>query len=212
MTPDALLAAWRDTCEALGLRRDDGQDLTLGRALLAAWSEPQRHYHAAQHLGECLAALAQWRTLAQEPELLAMALWFHDAVYDPRAPDNEARSAVWACEALTALGLPAGACERVAQLVLATQDHRASDADMGLLLDLDLAVLAAAPARYAEYERQIRAEYAFVPEPDFRAGRHRILADFLARPRLFVTEALHAAWDAPARANLRRACEALASA
>jgi predicted metal-dependent HD superfamily phosphohydrolase len=212
MTPDALLAAWRETCEALGLRRGDGQDLALGRALLAAWSEPQRHYHATQHLGECLDALAQWRTLAREPELLALALWFHDAVYDPRALDNEARSAAWAREALTALGLPVGACERVAQMVLATQDHRAVDEDMGLLLDLDLAILAAAPDRYAEYERQIRAEYAFVPEPDFHAGRRRILAGFLARPRLFVTEALHAAWDAPARANLQRACAALASA
>ncbi len=210
MSEPALLAAWRTTCASLGLRDGPGQDLTLGRALIAAWSEPQRHYHALQHLQECLAALDRWRHLAQSPELLALALWFHDAVYDPQARDNEARSADWARQALPALGLPADQAERVAQLVLATQDHRATDADMGLLLDLDLAVLAAPAARYAEYERQIRAEYAFVPEPDFRAGRHRILAGFLARPRLFVTEALHAAWDAPARANLRQACAAFA--
>lgn len=205
--PD-LLEAWRSTCEALGIR----QDLTLVEALLAAWSEPQRHYHALQHLRECLDALAQWRHLAREPGLLALALWFHDAVYDPQAPDNEARSADWVRAALPALGLPAPACERVARLVLATRDHVASDADMGLLLDLDLAILAAPAARFAEYEGQIRAEYAFVPEPDFRAGRRRILQGFLARERLFVTEALHQAWDATARANLRQACEALLAA
>ena len=210
MRAAALLEAWQATCTALGLRPAEGQDLTLGRTLIAAWSEPQRHYHALQHLEECLAQLARWRHLAQSPELLALALWFHDAVYDPQARDNEARSAAWAREALTALGLPPSDCARVSQLVLATQHHVATDADMGLLLDLDLAVLAAPAARYAEYERQIRAEYAFVPEPDFRAGRHRILAGFLARPRLFVIDALHAAWDAPARANLRAACEALA--
>ena len=200
-----LRAAWLATCAELSIR----QDLTLFEQLLRAWSEPQRHYHALQHLRECLAALAQWGHLAREPGLLALALWFHDAVYDPRAPDNEARSADWARAALPELGLPAEAVERVARLVLATRDHVASDADMGLLLDLDLAILAAPAARLAEYERQIRAEYAFVPEPDFRAGRQRILQGFLARERLFVTPALHEAWDAPARANLRRACEAL---
>ena len=99
--------------------------------------------------------------------------------------------------------------ERVARLVLATRDHVASDADMGLLLDIDLAILAAPAERFAEYERQVRAEYAFVQEAAFRAGRHRILSGFLARPRLFVTEALNAAWDAAARRNLRAACAAL---
>ncbi|MBB2483680.1 N-methyl-D-aspartate receptor NMDAR2C subunit [Mitsuaria sp. WAJ17] len=202
--PD-LRAAWLATCEALAVR----QDMTLCEQLLKAWNEPQRHYHSLQHLRECLATLARCRQLAREPELLALALWFHDAVYDPRAPDNEARSADWARAALPALGLAGEACGRVARLVLATRDHLASDADMGLLLDMDLAILAAPAERFAEYEGQIRAEFAFVPEPDFRAGRRLILQGFLARERLFVTEAMHAAWDARARANLRQACEAL---
>ncbi|HLO95774.1 MAG TPA: N-methyl-D-aspartate receptor NMDAR2C subunit, partial [Burkholderiaceae bacterium] len=103
-----LRAAWLATCAELSIR----QDLTLFERLLAAWDQPQRHYHARQHLSECLAALAQWRHLAREPGLLALALWFHDGVYEPRAPDNEARSADWAREALPALGLPPAACER----------------------------------------------------------------------------------------------------
>ncbi len=207
-SPADLLEAWSATAGTLGLR----QDLTLADRLLAAWAEPQRRYHTVQHLRECLQALAQWRQLAQAPELLALALWFHDAVYDPQAADNEIRSADWARDALLAWGLPAEACERVAQLVLATRDHRAVDADMGLLLDLDLAILAAPTERFVEYERQIREEYAFVPAPAFRAGRQRILSGFLARPRLFATDALHAAWDARARRNLQSACAALACA
>ena len=203
-----LLQAWSTTAQELGLR----QDLTLAGQLLQSWAEPQRRYHSLQHLRECLQTLAQWRHLAQAPALLALALWFHDAVYDPQATDNEARSADWARAALPGLGLPAAACERVAELVLATRDHVAGDADMGLLMDIDLAILAAPPQRFAEYERQIREEYAFVPAAAFKTGRHRILAAFLARPRLFVTEALHAAWHAAARRNLQAACAALASA
>jgi predicted metal-dependent HD superfamily phosphohydrolase len=206
--PPDLVEAWVSKVRALGLR----QDLTLLGQLLRSWAEPQRRYHTLQHLRECLHALDQWRHLARAPELLVLALWFHDAVYDPQAADNETRSADWARAALPALGLPAEGCRRVAELVLATRDHQAADADMGLLLDLDLAILAAGPERFAEYERQIREEYAFVPEEAFKTGRHRILSGFLGRPRLFVTEALHAAWDAAARRNLQAACAALASA
>lgn len=64
--------------------------------LLAAWSEPHRHYHTLQHLGECL---ANFRTLAHLPEHpleVRLALWFHDAIYELGRHDNEARSADWA--------------------------------------------------------------------------------------------------------------------
>ena len=81
---------------------------------------------------------------------------------------------------------------------------------MALLVDLDLAILAAPAERYAAYAAAIRREYAHVPEDQFRAGRAAVLAGFLARPRLYASPALAARWEAPARANLAAECAALA--
>ena len=99
-------------------------------------------------------------------------------------------------------------------LVLATRGHEtvAGDADTQLLLDIDLAVLGSAPARFAEYGSQIRAEYAHVPEADFRRGRAQVLSGFLARPRIYATAAFHDALEHRARENLAQALAVLAAA
>ncbi len=46
------------------------------------------------------ALLAEYRHLAAKPAELAMAFYFHDAVYDPFLPDNEERSAALAAGTL----------------------------------------------------------------------------------------------------------------
>lgn len=187
-------------------------DRGLLNQLVAAYSEQHRHYHTLQHLRECLAYWDAAAPLARRPAEVELALWFHDAVYDPRRTDNEERSAEWAARALRAAGCDEPAAQRVHALVLATRSHEAAgdDPDTAVLLDVDLAILGAAPARFAEYERQIRAEYAHVTDHDFREGRSRILAGFLARPRIYATAAFHDALEQRARINLQAALETLA--
>lgn len=72
------------------------------------------------------------------------------------------------------------------------------------MTDIDLAILGAPQARFDEYEDQIRREYAWVPEADFRAGRARILESFLARPRIFQTRHFNARLEESARENMAR--------
>ena len=132
-----------------------------------------------------------------------MALWFHDAVYDLQAHDNEQRSADLAAAALQAAGVPDEAVGRVVALILATR-HTGVPAtqDEQLLVDIDLGILGAGPARFAEYERQIREEYAFVPEALFRSARRSILQGFLDRPVLYGTAHFRDRLEARARVNL----------
>jgi predicted metal-dependent HD superfamily phosphohydrolase len=199
---------WGRMWTALGARAINGG---LFNQLVRAYGEPQRHYHTLQHLRECLAHWEAASPLARRPEEVELALWFHDAVYDPQRADNEERSAEWAHASVLAAGCAPEVADRVAALVRATAGHEApaDDPDAQLLLDIDLAILGAGEARFAEYERQVRAEYAHVPEPQFRAGRARILAGFLARPRLYATQAFHDALEQRARANLGHALAAL---
>ena len=199
---------WRRLWTALGVEVVPGG---LFNQLVRAYGEPQRHYHTLQHLRECLAHFDAASALARRPEEVELAVWFHDAVYDPQRHDNEQRSADWARSSIVAAGCDAAVAERVAQLVLATARHEApaDDPDAQLLLDIDLAILGAAPARFDEYERQVRAEYAHVGETEFRGGRARVLAGFLARPRLYGTQPFHDALEQRARDNIARSLSAL---
>jgi predicted metal-dependent HD superfamily phosphohydrolase len=88
--------------------------------------------------------------------------------------------------------------------VLATQHHQADahDADAWLFLDLDLSILAQTPERYQAYTEAVRAEYAWVDDARYRAGRAAVLRSFIDRDAIYRTPELHAAWEAPARANL----------
>jgi predicted metal-dependent HD superfamily phosphohydrolase len=195
------------------LWREFGADPVPGglyNQLVGAYSEQHRHYHTLQHLRDCLAHLDAAASLAQRPGEVELALWFHDAIYDPRRADNEERSAEWAWRSILAAGLTEDVAQRVQAMVLATKGHEAGDdADTRLLLDIDLAILGSAPARFDEFGEQVRAEYAHVPGPEFRARRARVLAGFLARPRIYATAPFHDALEHRARENLTRTIAAL---
>lgn len=171
--------------------------------LLAAYTDPARGYHDARHLGEVLDRLDELTGASASFDRVAVALaaWFHDAVYDGR-PDAEERSAAWAETALA--GHRPGLVAEVARLVRLTETHRpaADDPNGCALSDADLAILAATPTRYAEYLVDVRREYAHVPDADFRAGRAAILADLLAKPWLFHTAFAREHWEQVARANI----------
>ncbi|MGJ7497635.1 HD domain-containing protein [Variovorax sp. RT4R15] len=202
MTPSDFEACWGGAWAALELHPPPG----LLDELLARYAEPQRRYHTLQHLGECLAGFEREQAHAVRPGEVTLALWFHDAIYDVQGHDNEARSADWARVALQRAGASDAVAERVHALVMATcHDARPVDADARLLVDIDLSILGAPPPRFAEYERQIRAEYAHVPPATFEPRRREILGRFLARDPLYLTPGLRAACEAQARVNLRAA-------
>ena len=206
MTPQALHANWTAAWQALGVAApDDALRLELQRR----YGEPQRHYHTMQHLGECLAWFDREQALAERPGEVALALWFHDAIYDVHAHDNEARSADWARQALQAAGASGAAAERVHALVMATRHDAVPEGrDAELLIDIDLSILGAERARFDEYERQVHAEYGFVPEEIRLPRRRAILQRFLDRPAIYATPRLHALLEARARENLQRSIAA----
>ena len=201
------LDAWRGIWRELGAQTFNGG---LMNQLVAAYSERHRHYHTLQHLRECLAHADAVRTLAKHPAEVELALWFHDAVYDPRRTDNEERSARWAHASVLAAGCDAAIADRVSALVIATAGHHASDdVDTQLLVDIDLSILGASYARFDEYERQVRLEYAHVDDAAFRAGRLKFVTGMLARPAIYATQVYREALEPRARENLQRSKAAL---
>lgn len=174
------------------------------------YAEPHRAYHTLFHLEECFARFEEAEPLAERPGEVLVALWYHDAVYDTHAADNEARSAELAIGALGPTGADEATRHRVVDLILATRHDKAPHTgDAALIADIDLAILGASESRFEEYEAQIRREYSWVPEPLFRETRARLLSAWLDRPAIYATEQFRKRFEAPARRNLRRSVSRL---
>ena len=180
--------------------------------LRARYAEPHRAYHTQAHIDMMLAGLQALGEAIAHPAAVELAIWYHDAVYDPAATDNEACSAALLRAELDGLAEPALLGQAEA-LVRATANHAlptglpfALESDAALFLDLDMAVLGAEGSAYAAYENGIASEYVPVHGLlPFRTGRARFLRTMLDRRRLFLSEHYHRRCDAAARRNMQEA-------
>lgn len=172
--------------------------------LQTRYQEPQRAYHTLAHIQALLELWQEYQAEFQDPLSVGLAIWFHDAIYNPRKGKNELYSARLAKRQLGQMGAAAAQQERVAELVMATAGHKAdpNDGDALLFLDLDLSILGAEPEVYTAYLAQIRREYRFVPGFLYTRARLRFVRGWLARPRLFMSGVGQSRWEAAARVNL----------
>ncbi|MEV6691865.1 metal-dependent phosphohydrolase [Micromonospora sp. NPDC051196] len=202
-----LIERWRAAVRAAGAAEPAAIE-AVGTELLERWREPHRRYHTVDHLAAVLDVVDRYASAGPRPDLVRLAAWCHDAVYDPRAPGdrNERDSAALAGTLLTRAGLPDPEVTEVRRLVLLTAGHRVdpADADGVLLCDADLAVLAAPEPEYDRYATAIRQEYAHVPPADYRIGRAQVLTNLLALPTIFRLPTPASQWEPRARANLAR--------
>ncbi len=202
-TPDRWAQVWRQGTTA-------GDPQPVYQELVSRYSEPQRHYHNLTHIGECLAEFDSARQLAKDPVAVELAIWFHDAVYDPHAADNEERSADLGQQRIMQAGGGAELGKAVATLVLATKTHNpALHPDAPLLVDVDLSILGQPNERFQEYEAHIRREYEWVPGETFKVKRAEILERFLARDRIYATDHFFAKYEQQARSNLQNSIHSL---
>ena len=174
------------------------------------YGEPQRHYHTWAHIEALLSLFEEVRGSLFDAAAVEAALYYHDAVYDPRSDDNERQSAALLRRDGAGV-LSADSLARAVKLVEATAEHRPPEGltgpaleDARLFLDMDLSILAAPWPAFCAYESAIRAEYGHVGDRDFQAGRRALLQTFLKRDRLYLSDHFTARFEAPARQNLRR--------
>lgn len=179
----------------------------MDAALLAAaeafalpyYTERPRAYHNAEHVRAVLHALDSRQVLTP---VLALAVWGHDLIYDPRKHDNEQQSADVFDGWLAGQGAPADLRAEIHALILATRHAApATTRSEALLIDADLSILGADAGAFAAYDTAIRREYGHVPGLLYRMGRKKILRGFLDRAQIFTTPEF-AGLEAQARVNL----------
>ncbi|QIA23855.1 hypothetical protein [Mesorhizobium sp. AA22] len=190
-------------------------DEPLKHELSALYRAEGRHYHSLAHIEAMLALTGHYQASLYDPEAVEAAIWFHDAIYDSRAKDNEARSAALAEKKLAGRS-DTERLDRIAAMIIATATHELPHfddenavRDAALFLDMDLAILGATPDAFDAYEQAVRREYGWVEEPMWRAGRSAVLKSFLARPHIFHTEEFRQRFEVQARQNMARSLKAL---
>jgi predicted metal-dependent HD superfamily phosphohydrolase len=207
-----LLAHWQALGQALGC--DTPAWRAEGQRLLRSWARWPRAYHDTSHLWACLrhgqAVQDQQPGALDNPHAVALALWYHDAIYWPWSQHNEERSAAWASRFILSQGLPDTLAQTVRQHILDTRHTPGPlTGDAQWVVDIDLAILGQGDAVYRDFERNVRREYFFVRWPSYVAGRSAVLRGFLDRPRIYGTDLFYQRYEAQARANLRCALAAL---
>ena len=197
----ALQELWRQLAEPYGAACVD----SAWKGLRKAYAARARHYHNFTHIQALLNWAARYQARLVQYDAVRFAIWYHDAIYQTRKPDNEERSATLAEQELQRLKVPAGIIQTVAQMIRATKTHQADELpeDGRWFLDFDLSILGSAPDVYQAYSQAIRREYRWVPALSYRRGRRQVLERFLQREQLFFTTPMRQELETQARTNLR---------
>ena len=184
--------------------------LALWQDIAVRYNETQRAYHTLDHLKQLFGQFEQIKPCLHEPHLIALALYYHDVIYDPRCSDNELKSAEYAIEALRC-SLSEDQCQSIYALIMMTATHQIDTlahedkiSDTAYLLDMDLSILGAPWSEYDQYAQAVRKEYVHVAKENYRVGRITVLEKLLAHSSLYLTAYYHKRLEEQARKNIKR--------
>ncbi|MFB2924264.1 hypothetical protein [Aerosakkonema funiforme] len=182
--------------------------------LTAAYTSTERFYHNLAHILQVIERVEMMRSHSQNFAALEFAAWFHDVIYDPKAKDNEEKSATYTADVLSSLAIPRETIDTAVNLILATQNHHpiANSIDSQIFLDADLSILGSFETEYRNYAQAIRQEYSWLSDAEYRLGRKQVLEKFLQRERIYFTEQMFATLEVKARQNIQEEIKSLLEA
>ncbi|WAI86992.1 hypothetical protein SC65A3_00442 [Psychrobacter sp. SC65A.3] len=182
----------------------------LWQDIAVRYNESQRAYHSLQHIQQLFLQFEKIKHQLHEPHIIALALYYHDIIYDPRRSDNELKSAEYAVEALKGY-LSAEQCQHIYALIMMTATHELHEcldtdtvSDAAYFLDMDLSILGTPWSEYQVYAQAVRQEYRHIANEDYRTGRIAVLQKLLAHPVLYLTAYYHNQFEVQARDNIKR--------
>lgn len=196
-----------------------GQFTTNEQLISDSWKQIEQHYteknrayHNLTHINNMLEEAAKFDEKITDKEVVLLAIWFHDIIYDSMSKTNEKNSAELAKKILSQTNLSPERIQKCYDLILLTvkhQPHETAHLDDKLLVDFDLEILSRDWEAYKIYSEQVRKEYWMYPAPLFKNGRKKAMGKFLERPTIYQTPFYQEAKEAKARNNIKREMEEL---
>lgn len=183
---------WREDTEVATRIFDD---------LVRRYSTEKRHYHSLSHIEMMLSLAEQNQTAIKQWEATFFAVWFHDAIQGMLI-NGEQESAELCQQSLAQLNVPNYISNTAFKMICATKHHTATcEADLGIFLDLDLAILGSPWPDYQKYANKTRLEYA-IPSWLFKRGRVDFLRKKLATTTIFNSQVFQQKYEKRARENI----------
>ena len=169
------------------------------------YGESHRRYHTGAHIEHCLRQFDLAADRMDDPDAVEMAVWFHDAIYEISAKDNELRSAELFA-AMTGGRGPEGFRGKVRRLIMATThlDPPPRTLDEEFMLDIDLSSFGRPWEEFLSDSREVRAELAHMSDADFYPRQKKFLESLAARPRFCFTEFFRERHERRARENIAK--------
>lgn len=194
------LERWKNLFKKIGCHRIPDEHFYR---IIEAYSQKHRAYHNLSHIEQCLGEFDLVKDYLDRPDLVEIAIWYHDVVYNTRSDRNEEDSAIFAERELNELNIIDEKIISVHDLILSTKHQDEPDSsDTKYLVDIDLSIFGKSLHIYQEYENNIRKEYKWVPKFLFQNKRFEILRTFLCKNTIFHTEWFREKYELQARINI----------
>ncbi len=174
------------------------------------YSKEDRHYHNMSHVIACLDEFSEVRILADNPNQVELALWYHDAIYNTKSETNEKDSALLAHSDCVQNRISENFAKKVQNLILMTTHTKVPKSiDEKIIADVDLSSLGLPYSAFNENGKNIRKEYSWVPEKEFAIARSKFLQQILNRDKIYYTKFFQDKYEQKARLNLNKAISEL---
>ena len=199
MVPIVIDRRWKDLMTRFQFNENMAEFLELKNK----YNEKQRAYHNMEHIIDCLNQLDNYEEIIADRDIIELAIWYHDIIYNPYGKENELKSAQEAAQFMTTQNADGTIIEKVYQLILSTVHIESPKTEaQALIMDIDISILGSPKPQYLEYCQKIRKEYKWIPGPLYRSKRKEVLNRFLQRKRLYFTEYFYNKLEGNARINI----------
>ncbi len=197
---DSFSALWQ---RSLKKGKKDDSSTGLHQRLIQAYGEPQRVYHTLTHIQSCFKIFREVVHLAENTDALALAIWFHDAIYDIDAEHNEQLSTDWFLKETN--GLFADSLRNlVSGHIMATLHcgEQIKDHDSQLMVDIDLFSFGKPWPDFINDSENVRAEKAGISDREYYQKQCGFQKFLLNQPRFFQSDYFYQHYESQARQNL----------
>lgn len=179
---------------------------TIYGRLIECYEEVHRHYHTLAHIRHCLYEFDRAAAFMDDPDAVEIALWFHDAIYEPGAKDNEQRSAELFQKYAEASGCADSAFQRRIYNLIVVTTHREQPGrkDEQFIVDIDLSSFGLPWDEFEQDGRRIRAECADMNDDAYYPSHVKFLQMLQERPTFFFTDFFQNRYERTARENIER--------